>query len=74
LSRRSLYAVANNHPVAVTASGRWAWFWQHFESLCGNPSLKHAFAAFFLNFVRSVEVESGGDSFAGPIDRRRSDL
>jgi hypothetical protein len=52
LSRRSLYAVANNHRVAVTASGRWAWFWQHFESLCGNPSLKHAFAAFFLNFVR----------------------
>jgi hypothetical protein len=36
LSRRSLYAVANNHRVAVTASGRWAWFWQHFESVCGN--------------------------------------
>src|ERR1700730_15635589 len=38
LSRRSLYAVANNHRVAVTASGRWAWFWQHFESLCGNQA------------------------------------
>jgi hypothetical protein len=36
LSRRSLYAVANNHRVAVTASGCWAGFLPHFESLCGN--------------------------------------
>ena len=38
LSRRSLYAVANNHRVAVTASGRWAWFWQHFESVTFNAA------------------------------------
>jgi hypothetical protein len=52
LSGLSLNTVAYDHRVAVTTSGCWAWFLQHFESLWGNPSLKHAFAAFFLNFVR----------------------
>jgi hypothetical protein len=54
LSRRSLCAVANNHYVAVAASGCWARFLQHFESARRFPCLQQSFYAPFLNFVRQV--------------------
>ena len=69
LSHRAFHAVADNHRVAGTASGCGAWFLQHFECSRRFPRLKQSFDAFFLHFIRKIEVESSGDSFAGPIPR-----